>query len=40
MGKITKKRKEALAKFDREKVYSLSEASSLVKEITTTKKKT
>ena len=37
MGKITKKRKEALAKFDREKVYSLSEASTLVKEITTTK---
>lgn len=37
MGKITKKRKEALAKFDREKVYSLSEASKLVKEITTTK---
>jgi large subunit ribosomal protein L1 len=37
MGKITKKRKEALAKFDREKVYSLSEASALVKEITTTK---
>lgn len=37
MGKITKKRKEALAKFDREKVYSLSEASGLVKEITTTK---
>lgn len=37
MGKITKKRKEALAKFDREKVYSLTEASVLVKEITTTK---
>ncbi len=37
MGKITKKRKEALAKFDREKVYSLLEASTLVKEITTTK---
>jgi large subunit ribosomal protein L1 len=37
MGKITKKRKEALAKIDRDKVYSLSEACSLVKEITTTK---
>lgn len=37
MGKITKKRKEALAKFDREKVYSLTEACVLVKEITTTK---
>jgi len=37
MGKITKKRKEALAKFDREKVYSLTEASAVVKEITTTK---
>lgn len=37
MGKITKKRKEALAKFDREKVYSLAEAASVVKEITNTK---
>lgn len=37
MGKITKKRKEALAKFDREKVYSLTEAAAVVKEITTTK---
>lgn len=37
MGKITKKRKEALAKFDREKVYSLTEACAVVKEITTTK---
>lgn len=37
MGKITKKRKEALAKFDREKVYSLAEAASVVKEITSTK---
>lgn len=36
MGKITKKRKEALAKFDREKVYSLAEACSIVKEITNT----
>lgn len=37
MGKISKKRKEALAKVDKEKLYSLSEASSLVKEITYTK---
>ncbi|MDA3906130.1 MAG: 50S ribosomal protein L1 [Bacteroidales bacterium] len=37
MGKITKKRKEALAKFDREKVYTLEEACSVVKEITNTK---
>jgi len=36
MGKITKKRKEALAKFDREKVYSLVEAGRVVKEITNT----
>ncbi len=36
MGKITKKRKEALAKFDREKVYSLAEACGVVKEITNT----
>lgn len=36
MGKITKKRKEVLANFDREKVYSLAEASKVVKEITTT----
>ena len=37
MGKISKKRKEALAKVDKEKLYSLSEASSLVKEVTYTK---
>ena len=37
MGKITKKRKEALAKFDATKVYSLVEAVDVVKEITTTK---
>ncbi len=36
MGKITKKRKEALAKFDSEKVYTLSEACKVVKEITNT----
>lgn len=35
--KLTKNRKEALAKVDAEKSYSLSEAASLVKEITTTK---
>jgi large subunit ribosomal protein L1 len=34
MGKITKKQKEALAKVDDTKAYSLSDASSLVKEIT------
>ncbi|GJM62076.1 MULTISPECIES: 50S ribosomal protein L1 [Persicobacter] len=37
MARLTKKRKDALAKFDREKDYSLSEASALVKEITFTK---
>jgi len=37
MGKITKKRKEALAKFDAEKIYTLSEAVEVVKKITTTK---
>ncbi len=34
MGKLTKKQKEARAKVDFNKVYTLSEASSLVKEIT------
>ncbi|MGY6648437.1 50S ribosomal protein L1 [Wenyingzhuangia sp. IMCC45574] len=34
MAKLTKKQKEAQAKVDSSKVYSLSEASSLVKEIT------
>ena len=33
MAKITKKRKEALSKYDQEKEYSLEEASSLLKEI-------
>jgi len=33
---LTKKRKEAIAKFDTEKYYSLSEASKIVKEITKT----
>lgn len=37
MGRIGKKRKEVLAKYDANKAYSLEEASSLVKEITTTK---
>ena len=34
MAKLTKKKKEALAKIDKNKEYSLSEASSLVKDIT------
>ncbi len=33
MGKVSKKRKEALAKVDSEKLYSISEASALVKTI-------
>src|SRR6056300_1411025 len=37
MGKLSKKRKEALAKVEKDKLYSISEASSLVKEITYTK---
>lgn len=37
MGKITKKRKEALAKFDSSKVYTLEEAVNVVKEITNVK---
>jgi large subunit ribosomal protein L1 len=37
MGRIAKKRKEILAKYDLEKAYSLDEACNLVKEITTTK---
>ncbi len=37
MARVSKKRKEILAKIDQEKVYSLTEASSLVKEITTAK---
>ena len=37
MGRISKKRKEILSKFDLEKVYTLKEACDLVKEITTTK---
>ena len=37
MVKISKKRKEALSKIDRASLYSLADAASLVKEITTTK---
>lgn len=37
MARVSKKRKEVLAKIDREKAYSLSEACALVKEITTAK---
>ena len=37
MAKLTKKQKEAQAKIDPSKVYSLNEASALVKEITTCK---
>jgi large subunit ribosomal protein L1 len=37
MARLTKKQKEALAKIEKGRVYSLSEASALVKEITFTK---
>lgn len=37
MGKVSKKRKEALSKIDSEKVYTLTEACNLVKEVSTTK---
>ncbi len=37
MARVTKKQKEALAKVDRNKLYSVAEASSLVKEITNVK---
>ena len=37
MARLTKKQKEALAKIEKGRVYSLVEASSLVKEITNTK---
>ena len=37
MARISKKRKDILAKIDQEKSYTLSEACNLVKEITTTK---
>ncbi len=37
MAKVTKQRKEALAKFDKSKVYSLTEAVDIVKQISYTK---
>jgi large subunit ribosomal protein L1 len=37
MAKLTKKQKEAVAKFEKEKLYSLTEAVELVKEISYTK---
>lgn len=37
MARVSKKRKEVLAKIDQDKSYSLTDAASLVKEITTTK---
>jgi large subunit ribosomal protein L1 len=37
MGKLTKKQKDALSKFDTEKAYSLSDAADIVKKITYTK---
>ncbi len=37
MARLTKKRKEALSKVDKNKLYSVEEASSLVKEITNAK---
>ena len=37
MARLTKKQKEAQAKIDKTKLYSLQEASALVKEITNTK---
>src|SRR6056300_1155167 len=37
MARLTKKQKEARAKIDSNKIYTLQEASALVKEITTTK---
>ena len=37
MTKLTKKRKEVLTKFDKDNLYSLSDAARIVKDITTTK---
>jgi large subunit ribosomal protein L1 len=37
MAKLTKKQKDALSKYDPQKVYSLNDASSIVKDITNTK---
>lgn len=37
MAKLTRKRKEALAQYDKDKAYTLAEAAEIVKKITTTK---
>ena len=37
MARLTKKQKEALAKIEKGRVYSLNDASALVKDITSTK---
>eukprot|EP00746_Dinoflagellata_sp_MGD_P068572 gnl/MRDRNA2_/MRDRNA2_28204_c0_seq1.p1 gnl/MRDRNA2_/MRDRNA2_28204_c0~~gnl/MRDRNA2_/MRDRNA2_28204_c0_seq1.p1 ORF type:complete len:232 (-),score=32.36 gnl/MRDRNA2_/MRDRNA2_28204_c0_seq1:769-1464(-) len=37
MGKLSKKRKEALSKYDAEKLYSVAEAAQIIKDITNTK---
>ena len=37
MGRVSKKRKEALSKIDASKAYSLTDACNLVKEVSTTK---
>jgi len=37
MAKLTKKQKDALAKIDKDKLYSVDEGSALIKEITSTK---
>ncbi|MGB5665219.1 MAG: 50S ribosomal protein L1, partial [Maribacter sp.] len=37
MAKLTKKRKDAVAKIEKDKLYSVEEASALLKEITNTK---
>ena len=37
MAKLSKKRKDVLAKLDKDKAYSITEAVAIVKEITTTK---
>ncbi len=37
MGRLTKKRKEAVAKIEKDKLYSVDEASAIIKEITNTK---
>jgi len=37
MAKVSKKRKVANAKVDREKLYALSDAAKLIKEVNTTK---